>query len=393
MVIERNLTPLLLSKAADYPIVTVTGPRQSGKTTLCRAAFPDKAYVSLESLNVRRAAQEDPHAFLQRYKEGAVFDEVQHVPDLVSYLQVEVDEDKRRGRFILTGSQHFDLSRTINQSLAGRTGVLHLLPLSLDEVLRFPSTPSTLFETMVKGGYPRIYDEDIAPSSWLDDYVRTYVERDVREILNVGNLHAFQTFMRLCAGRSGQELNLSDLGADAGVGFPTVKAWLSVLEASFIVFRLASWHRNVRKRWVKAPKLHFVDTGLLCYLLGIQDAGQLETHPLRGAIFESWVASEVYKWRSQRGRHPYLYHLRAVRGPEADLVVDAGTHLIMAEAKSGSAVASETMKQLETLVADYGIDSQHQRILARVIYGGIETYCWRDVDVISWSDVHRFDWD
>lgn len=391
--IDRNLAPLLLSKAAEYPIVTVTGPRQSGKTTLCRAAFPDKAYVSLEGLNARRAAQEDPQAFLQRYKEGAVFDEVQHVPDLVSYLQVEVDQDKRRGRFILTGSQHFDLSRTINQSLAGRTGVLHLLPLSLDEILRFPKVPSGLFETMVTGGYPRIYDEGIAPSSWLDDYVRTFIERDVREILNVGNLQAFHAFMRLCAGRSGQELNLSDLGADAGVSFQTAKAWLSVLEASFIVFRLASWHRNVRKRWVKAPKLHFVDTGLLCYLLGIQEAGQLETHPLRGAIFETWVAAEAFKWRAQRGRHPYLYHLRAVRGPEVDLVVDAGTQLILAEAKSGSAVSPEIVKQLEALVADWGTDAQHQRLLPRVVYGGAETYRWREVDVLAWRDIHRFNWD
>jgi len=391
--IERNLTAQLLAKAADYPVVTVTGPRQSGKTTLCRATFPDKAYVTLESLHLRRAAQEDPQAFLQRYRDGAVFDEVQHVPELVSYLQVEVDEDKRHGRFVLTGSQHLDISRTISQSLAGRTGVLHLLPLSHDEVLRFPTAPQALFEAIIVGGYPRIYDEGIAPASWHDDYLRTYVERDVRDLLNVGNLQSFQTFLRLCAGRSGQELNLSDLGADAGVSFATAKSWLSVLEASFLVFRLASWHRNDRKRWVKAPKLHFVDTGLLCYLLGIQSAGQLETHPLRGAIFETWVASEVYKWRSQRGRHPYLYHLRAVRGPEADLVVDAGTHLIVAEAKSGSAVASETMKRLAAIAADYGVDAQHQRLLARIVYGGVETYRWHDIDVLGWRDIHAFDWD
>ncbi|MEO8224317.1 MAG: ATP-binding protein [Gammaproteobacteria bacterium] len=391
--IARNLTELVLAKAADYPVVTVTGPRQSGKTTLCRAAFPDKPYVSLEALHVRRAAQEDPQAFLRRYRDGAIFDEVQHVPDLVSYLQLEVDEDRRHGRFILTGSQHLDLSRTVSQSLAGRTGVLHLLPLSYDEVLRFPAPPTDVWATIVQGGYPRIYDEGIAAGTWLEDYVRTYLERDVRELLNVGNLHAFQTFMRLCAGRSGQELNLSDLGADAGISFPTAKAWLSVLEASFIVFRLASWHRNDRKRWVKAPKLHFLDSGLLCYLLGIQSAGQLETHPLRGAIFESWVAAEVYKWRTQRGRHPYLYHLRAVRGEEVDLVVDASPRLILAEAKSGSAVVPQALRGLESLVASHGTDPQHQHLLPRLIYGGSETYRWNAVDVLAWRDIHRFDWD
>jgi len=339
--IPRNLAGPLRDLAKRYPVVTVTGPRQSGKTTLCRATFPDTAYVSLEPLDEREFARTDPRGFLRLYADGAVIDEVQHVPGLLSYLQAEVDERPMPGRFILTGSQHFGLSAAVSQSLAGRTGVLYLLPLSLDELRRFPSPPTGLFATLWSGGYPRIFDQGLPPDRWLADYTTTYVQRDVREVLNVGDLQAFTTFLQLCAGRTAQEVNLSSLGADAGVSHNTAKSWLSVLEASFICFRVPAWHRNLGKRLRKAAKLHFVDSGLACRLLGIRTAEQLIHHPLRGAIFESWVASEAYKARAHRGLDPSLFHLREDRGAEIDLVVEAADEFLLVEAKSGATVVPD----------------------------------------------------
>ena len=323
-----------------YPVVTVTGPRQSGKTTLCKALFANKPYVSLEPLDVRAFAAEDPRGFLDSYPDGAVIEEVQHVPGLLSYLQGVVDADPRPGRFILTGSQHFGLAEAIAQSLAGRTGVLSLLPLSYDEVQRFAEAPTDLWTTLWTGGYPRILDRRIPPDRWLADYVTTYVQRDVRQVLQIGDLLAFTTFVRLCAGRTGQELNLSALGADAGISHHTAKAWLSVLEAGFLVHRLPAWHTNLTSRMVKAPKLHFIDSGLACHLLGIRDPDQLRYHPLRGAIFETWAVAEVMKARVHRGLTPSLYHLRQPRGAEIDLLVEAGRSVIVLDtgtAQLGSA--------------------------------------------------------
>ncbi|MDE3032670.1 MAG: ATP-binding protein, partial [Acidobacteriota bacterium] len=268
--IQRNLLPVLLRSAELYPVVTLTGPRQAGKTTLCQQAFPDKPYASLEPLETRAFAQEDPRGFLAQFPSGAILDEVQQAPDLLSYLQVHVDRNPAPGQFILTGSQHLGLSQAISQSLAGRTAVLHLLPPSLEELRRFPNPPDSLFDTLFAGAYPRIHDRSIPPSRWLSDYLATYVQRDVRQVLNVGDLVTFTTFLRLCAGSTAQELNLSRLATDAGISQPTARAWLSVLETSFLGFRLPPWHTNLRKRRVKAPKFHFFDSGLACHLLGIQ---------------------------------------------------------------------------------------------------------------------------
>lgn len=374
------------------PAVAVTGPRQSGKTTLCRATFPDHRYVSLEPLDNRRFATEDPRGFLEEYGEGAVLDEVQRAPDLFSYLQEEVDRDPSPGRFVLTGSQHFGLSDAITQSLAGRIALLHLLPPSLDEVRRFPSAPTDLWGTLWAGAYPRIHDRALDPGQWLADYVTTYVQRDVRQVLGVSDLDAFGTFMRLVAGRTAQEERLTHLGSDAGVTHPTVRSWLSVLEASFILFRLPPWHANLRKRAVKSAKLHFMDSGVACQLLGIREPGQLVTHPLRGAIFESWVASEVLKARLHRGRAADLFHLREARGVEVDLVVEAGERVLGVEAKSGATLASDFLPPLRDFLARAGERLPHRDVEARLVFGGGEGQTRHGVRAIPWSGIQDVEW-
>jgi len=301
MMIERDLAPRVWTAARNFPAVTLTGPRQSGKSTLCRALFPDLPHANLESPDVRSFAAEDPRGFLARFPEGAIVDEVQRAPELPSYLQGIIDADPKPGRWILTGSQNLALLRSVSQSLAGRTAVLHLLPLARSEVLRFGQPPDTLEATLLSGGYPRIFDQRLDPGDWLGAYAATYLERDVRSITNIGDLSTFQRFVELCAGRTGQLLNYSSLAADAGISQPTAKAWLGVLEASFIVFRLPAFHANLRKRLVKMPKLHIHDTGLASWSIAVRTPAQLRTRPLRGARFETWVGSEIVKRRRNRG--------------------------------------------------------------------------------------------
>jgi len=390
--ITRNLGSQLTALAEQMPVVAVTGPRQSGKTTLCRAAFPDQPYVSLEPLDTRDFAVQDPRGFLSDYPDGVVLDEVQRAPELFSYLQEIVDRDPTPGRFILTGSQHFGLTEAISQSLAGRVGQLYLLPLSLDEVRRFPTHPDDLWETVFTGGYPRIHDQDLPPIQWLGDYVSTYVQRDVRQVLNVTDLDAFTTFLRLLAARTGQEMNLSSLGADAAVTHNTARSWISVLEASFVVFRTPRWHRNLRKRAVKAPKLHFVDTGLVCWLLGIRESGHLRLHPLRGAIFESWVASEVRKARLHRGMPADLFHLRADRGLEVDLIVEAGDTVRGVESKSGATVAADFLRHLRAFGETMGDHLPDMQADLRLVHGGTRKGRMNDVQLIPWEDIQAFDW-
>ena len=287
--ISRTLEKKLHELSGYYPVVVVTGPRQSGKTTLCQMVFPDKPYVSLEALDIREFAITDPRGFLLEYADGAIIDEIQQAPDLLSYLQSDIDARPEAGRFILTGSQHFGLSQSISQSLSGRCGILTLLPPSLEELRAFPNAPDDLFSILWQGAYPRIYDQNIPAHQWLADYTATYVQRDVRQVINIGDLQAFSGFFKLCSGRAAQEINLSKIGNDAGISHNTVRSWLSVLETSYIIHCLPAWHTNIRKQIVKAPKLHFFDSGLACYLLGIREPDQLYHHPLRGAIFESWV--------------------------------------------------------------------------------------------------------
>jgi len=390
--IPRNLAPTLIDLATYYPVITVTGPRQSGKTTLCRSTFPDKPYVSLEPLDEREFARSDPRGFLAQHAGGAIIDEIQHVPELLSFLQAEVDARPEHGRFVVTGSQHFGLSAAIAQSLAGRTGVLELLPLGLDEVRRFPKPPVGLFDTLWQGGFPRIFDQGIPAGRWLADYVTTYVQRDVRQVLNVSDLQAFTAFLRLCAGRTAQLLNLSALAADAGISHNTAKAWLSVLETSFLVFRLPAWHRNLTTQMVKSPKLHFVDSGLVCHLLGIREPGQLVHHPLRGAIFETWVASEVYKARAHRGQAPALFHLRQQRGIEVDLLLDSPTRLVLVEAKSGATVAADAFKPLAAAAARLDPRIEGRPIERALVYGGETGQRRSDATVVPWQAVAEFGW-
>ena len=383
--IQRDLHPTLLRWAGVYPVVTLTGPRQSGKTTLCRGAFPGKPYASLEPMEVRAFAQADPRGFLSQFPDGAILDEVQHVPALLTYIQDQVDRDPSPGRFVLTGSQHFGLTEAVSQSLAGRTAILHLLPPSLVELRRFASAPADLFSTLFMGAYPRIHDRGIPPERWLADYVATYIQRDVRQVLNIGDLLSFTTFLRLCAGSTGQELNLARLGADAGVSQPTAKAWLSVLESSFICFRLGPWHSNLRKRLVKAPKLHFYDSGLVCYLLGIRKAQQLETHPSRGAIFESWVAAEAMKLHFHQGEEPSACHYREVAGAEVDLVLQTPGRTRLVEVKSGQTIDASWLKPILAASEALAKGTPGQVFEPQLVYGGDQRQVRSGVHIHPWD--------
>jgi predicted AAA+ superfamily ATPase len=390
--IERLLQPRLLDLATRYPVLTLTGPRQSGKTTLSRMAFPELPYVSLENPAQREFAQEDPVAFLARYKEGAVIDEVQRVPQIFSYLQGMVDEDPRPGRFLLTGSQNLALVDAVTQSLAGRTTLTELLPLSLEEIRRFPDPPSTLDTLLWEGGYPRIYEQRLPAHEWLADYTATYVERDVRQLVKIGDLLLFQTFLRLCAGRTGQILNLSSLANDCGISHPTASSWLSVLEASYIVFRLPPFFANLGKRLIKAPKLYFYDTGLAASLLNIETPQQLATHPLRGALFETWAVAEIAKAHLHRGRRPRMSFYRDRSQLEIDLVLEKGTDLTLVEIKSTQTPSGQHFSILDRF-AEILAGREAPRIARRVVvYGGEESQERSRGEILSWRDVDGYDW-
>ena len=373
--IPRAITPHLQALFAQYPFVTVTGPRQSGKTTLCRAAFPDLDYVNLESPRVRRFAQEDPERFLAGYPNGAILDEIQRVPELFSWLQVLADDRRRNGLFVLTGSGQFLLFDKVDQSLAGRTALLRLLPLSIEE-LRAGGMKPGVDEMLFAGFFPRIHDQGLDPTIALGDYVETYLERDIRRIGEIRNLSAFRRFVRLCAGRVGQLLDYTALGADAGVTHTTARGWLSLLEASYILFRLEPFHANVRKRLVRSPKLYFHDVGLAAWLLDIENAGQLGTHPLRGALFENAVAVEALKHSYNAGRRPLVSFFRDHRGLECDLLYRCGDRLLAVEAKSGATIASDWFSSLNRVAEIVpGVQAR------AVVYGGAAREARRAGDV------------
>lgn len=371
----RTLLPYLHALAAQYPVVTVTGPRQSGKTTLCRMAFPEKPYANLESPDTRQFAVSDPRAFLAQYPDGAILDEIQRTPELISYLQVLVDEDGRSGLFILTGSQQFEIMTTISQSLAGRTALLKLLPFSLGELASSGSLPP-LNRLLVTGFYPRIHDKGLNPTQALGDYLETYVERDLRQLVTIKDLGLFERFLRLCAGRCGQLLNLHDLGNETGISHTTARSWVTLLEASYIIHQLRPWYGNIAKRLVKTPKLYFYDVGLACYLLGIEHEGHIARHPLRGALFENLVVMEALKYRYHRGKRSNLNFYRDAKGHEVDIVLTNGPDLIPIEIKAGATVTNDFFKGLRYLAGEfptaakgalvYGGDSYQQRSEATV---------------------------
>ncbi|QJA05366.1 ATP-binding protein [Thermosulfurimonas marina] len=358
---RRFLEEKLRESLKYFPSVTVIGPRQSGKTTLVRKTLPDYTYVNLEDPENRTFAREDPRGFLALYPEKVIFDEVQRVPELLSYLQPLLDEDPSPGRFVFTGSGRFQLLKNITQSLAGRTVFLTLLPFSLRELRELPpldpenlgkealklsAPPFSLEEILFKGFYPPVHVREVPARQWLASYYVAYVERDVRELLNLGNLEAFQKFVRLCAGRAGQILNLSSLASEAGISHTTARRWLSVLQAAFVVYLLPPHHENFSKRLIKSPKLYFYDTGLLCYLLGIRTPEDLHLHPLRGAIFENFVFAELYKAFAHRGEEPPLYFWRDRTGHEVDFLLDLGTRLLPAEVKYSQTITREHLRNL-----------------------------------------------
>ena len=374
--IERDIKSRLEHLFGQYPVVTVTGPRQSGKTTLCRETFSELNYVNLEAPDQREFAESDPRGFLAQLGPGAIIDEIQYVPALLSYVQVLADQGRRNGLYVLTGSEKFKLSGAISQSLAGRTALLRLLPLTIRE-WRAGVGGDAVDEMIFAGFYPLILDQGLDPRQALGDYFETYVERDVRRLGGVRNLSAFRQFLRLCAGRVGQLLNLSSLGSDAGVSHTTAREWLAVAEASFIVFQLPAYHANIRKRLVRSPKLYFHDVGLASYLLGIESPNQVTTHPLRGALFENIVVTEALKHGFNRGTRPSLSFYRDSKGLECDLLYETGRRICAVEAKSGATVAADYFRSINR-VAELlpAITSK------TIVFGGAERQQRSDCQVV-----------
>jgi len=393
--IKRTLSDKLLALARQFPVVSVTGPRQSGKTTLTRMVFRDYDYISLEDPDEREFAHGDPKGFLKRFTDGVILDEIQRAPALLSYIQGIVDSDRSPGRFVLTGSQQLRVMEKVSQTLAGRTAIVILLPFSLYELLGEPSSdpwkidtlpdkrkkpPFTLEKILYQGLYPRIHDKKLDAQDWLSAYYRTYVERDVRDIANIGNLETFQRFVRLCAGRTGQLLNHSSLASDCGVSHTTARHWISILQAGFIIHLLSPHHANFSKRIIKSPKLYFLDTGLLCYLLRIREPDDILVHAMKGAIFETFVVSELYKAFAHRGEMPPLYFWRDRTGHEVDIVVDTGKKLVPVEIKSGETIVSSLLDGLRYFVS-LGSPASKTGVL---IHGGDALYRRENFVVRPW---------
>lgn len=380
--IPRAASPLLDEIRNGYPVITLTGPRQSGKTTLARNAFPDKPYVSLETPDEREFATVDPRGFLARFPSGAIIDEVQHVPALFSWIQTDVDNASQMGRFVLTGSQNFSLMARITQSLAGRSALVQLLPLSIAELRHADSLPEGLDPLLLRGGYPAPHARALNPARWYADYTMSYLERDVRQITQVQDLATFQRFLRLAAGRTGQLLNLSSLAQEAGIAQSTARAWLSVLEASYVVYLLRPHHRNWGKRIVKMPKLYFIDTGLAAALLGIQTPAQLSPHPLRGPLFETLIVSEYLKARFNAGFPSNLYFWRDNVGLEVDLLLEEAEGLRPVEIKSGATLTEDLFKGLRKWQAIAGPESLPPRLVCAApenqLRNGIEVRRWQE---------------
>ncbi len=384
--LPRDSEKTLKELARGYPLIAITGPRQSGKTTLARHVFNKKAYVSLENPDIQEFATNDPRGFLNKYSDGAVLDEIQRTPELFSYLQGIVDEAGQPGHFILTGSQQFGLMSNISQTLAGRVAMVHLLPFTLHECYRNSIKKSDLDNLMFKGLYPPVHDKKLEPVKWFTNYMQTYIERDVRSLVNVRDLNSFQRFVKLCAGRSGQLLNLSDLASDCGITHNTAKAWISILEASYIIFLLQPHHNNFNKRIIKSPKLYFYDTGLLCWLLSIHDKEQLNVHSMRGAIFETFIISEFIKSRFNLGLPGNYYFWRDRKGNEIDLIQELGEKLRPVEIKSGQTLNDDFFKGLKNWISLAGANATKPAL----IYGGYDSLKYSNINVYSWTDKTPF---
>ena len=383
--ILRDIQSELKRCRREYPVICITGPRQSGKTTLARTVFNRLPYVSFEEPLTRDLFSEDPRGFMLRYRTGAVFDEVQHVPHLLSYLQVLVDERRQTGRFIVTGSQHFGLIEKVSQSLAGRVALLELLPFSVSELQRGGWLGSGLEETLWKGAYPPVHDKGLRPDRWYANYLATYIERDVRQVAEIQNLTTFTRFLRLCAGHIGQMVNTAKIGADCGADHKTVRRYIGVLQASYVAGLVHPYYRNFRKRLIKTPKIYFNDTGLVCHLLGIQTADQLSTHPLRGALFENWVYTELVKMRVNSGERPEIFFWRTHGGQEVDFIVERQNTLYAIEVKAGAGVPPRTIGKLEA-----SVNAWEAAGLSRwIVYGGDEAVNIRGCRLLPWRQIGK----
>src|SRR6056297_800622 len=386
MFIERQAAGLARRLAAGFPVMWLTGPRQSGKTTLSRHLRPDLPYVSLEQPDERELAREDPRGFLARFPDGAILDEIQAVPELPSWIQGIVDDRQRMGHFLLTGSQQPAIAQTISQSLAGRVGRVELLPLSGAELLDAQLFPESLDEVLLTGGYPALFSRDVSPADWLGNYAATYVERDVRQLAAVRDLETFSRFLRMCAARSGQILNMSALGDDVGVSSVTIKSWLSILRATYIVDFVEPYYANVSTRLAKQPKLVFLDVGLMAYLLGIRSVDHVASNPLRGALFETWAITEVIKWWRNHGDDKRATFLRDKRGGEIDLAFEESGLFRSIEFKSGKTIGLDWVKGFEAWQSRL---SSIEWADPEIVYGGEESMVRSRVRVRAWRDFAR----
>jgi len=370
--------------AKKFPVITITGPRQSGKTTLCKSVFSQYACVSLENPDTREFAQSDPKGFLDTYTGNLIIDEAQHVPELFSYIQGIVDEKKQTGQFILSGSQNFLLLEKISQSLAGRVYVFHLLPLSYAELKN--ENVKDLKDAIFYGGYPRLFDANIAPKDFFPSYIQTYLERDVRNMINLRDLNLFNAFLKLCAGRIGQLFNANSLSTEIGVDAKTIQNWISILEKSFVVFRLYPWHENFNKRVIKTPKLYFYDTGLACGLLGIKSVEELELHFAKGGLFENFIILEKMKLKLNMGEQADLFFWRDSHGNEIDVLETKGNTQVVTEIKSAKTLKNDFFKGLqwyEKIAKKYSIKKQ-------LVYGGDDNQKRTEAEVISWRNIDSF---
>lgn len=387
MHIKREITSHLESLAKQFQVVAILGPRQSGKTTLAQKTFPGYTYVSMENLGIRRKAQEDPEGFFATYANasGMIIDEIQEVPELFSYMQGIVDQRHRPGFFIVTGSQNFLLHEKITQTLAGRIALLTLLPLTIDELQQAHILPESLEQLLFKGCYPRIYAESINVHQWLSNYVSTYVEKDVRQIINVTDVLAFQRFITLCAARVGNLLNYAELARDCNISPNTAKAWISLLETSYIITLLHPYHKNFNKRIIKSPKLYFYDTGLVCELLGIQNANDLHTHPIRGHLFESFIVSQLFKYRFNQGEKPHLYFWRDIQGHEIDCVIEKSfNEIVPIEIKSNMTMQPDFFKNLKIWS-----EITQQQGQSYVVYAGKNDFLGTQGQTYAWVHIRN----
>ena len=380
--IERDITEKLYYLATKFPVVTLTGARQCGKSTLLKSCFPAYRYVTLEDLDMRRLAIEDPRGFLSNFGIKTIIDEAQYAPDLFSYIQTKVDAENETGIYFLSGSQNFLLMLSITQSLAGRTALLKLAPFSIQELKRASRLPASLNDWLFTGGYPRIYDKTIDPTDFYPNYIQTYIERDVRLLRQINNLSQFVRFLKLCAARVGQLLNVNSLAIECGITVPTVNAWLSVLETGNILFFLKPYYKNFNKRLIKSPKLYFYDTGLVASLLGMENAMQLSTHYLRGELFENMVVVEYVKRKFAQGKEPQIYFWRDSNQNEVDLLIESGGALHAVEIKSGATLNNSYFKGLHLFQQIAGIDTNN----LSVIYGGDTDYSTPNGQFISWMN-------